>query len=464
MKKCISVLLSLCLLLSCLPGCGKEPAETEIPPITVLPEEKPEERPESPGVPNVETLPEPVTVSLEEADFLPLEETSLTLFHQGLIMAFRDGVYGYMDRSGQWVLEPQYLLTMDFQSGGLAAAMENGLWGYIDRSGNWVIAPQFEGAMDFDENGYAVVKSVDTWKLGLIDTTGAWVLEPVYDEISAADENGLRSVIGSGGSSIIDICGNRITHMYDVRPYNFDTSEIVVVSRDGRYGAVDKNGNTVISVRYSDLSAFDAGGLALAAENKKYGFLDVTGEWAIQPVFDGVSRFSSNGPALAVMRELDKATSTMQKRWGYIDRQGRWVLHLDVDHAWEFREGYARVKKNGLYGMIDQQGNYVIEPVYRRLGEMSNGMVWFWENGKIGYLDSSGNVAIPATFTPVYDTAEGFGYDFYADGLAIVQLGETEGIIDKSGNWIIEPVEVHFMTPVEQWQPGDFDHSKWQRM
>ncbi len=330
MKKCISVLLSLCLLLSCFPGCGKESAEPEIPPITVLPEEKPEERPEAPGIPSVETPPESVMVSLEEADFLPLEEVSYTLFHQGLVKASNDTIYGYMDRTGQWVTDLKYQLTGKPRTDGITPAVRDRLCGYIDRDENWVIAPQFEEARDFDENGYAVVRVTGTWKLGLIDTVGAWVLEPVYDEISEADEEGRRAVAKGGSSCIIDINGNRLAQTYDVWLHNFDISEIVVVSREGRYGAVDKNGKTVISVRYTDLSAFDAGGLALAAENKKYGFLNVTGEWAIQPVFDAVSRFSSNGPALAVVREFDEETSTMQKHWGYIDRQC--PLSMCVDH------------------------------------------------------------------------------------------------------------------------------------
>jgi hypothetical protein len=90
--------------------------------------------------------------------------------------------WGFMDRTGKIVIEPQFSDVSDFFDGlarvdkdhrscfidetgkvvipctferagnfsdGLAPVLVGRLWGYLDRSGRMVIAPQFQGAADF---------------------------------------------------------------------------------------------------------------------------------------------------------------------------------------------------------------------------------------------------------------------------------------------------------------------------
>ena len=54
-------------------------------------------------------------------------------------------------------------------------------WGYIDKSGQWAVMPQFETAGLFRGN-YAAVSTGDPWDytMGIIDASGAWAVEPHY--------------------------------------------------------------------------------------------------------------------------------------------------------------------------------------------------------------------------------------------------------------------------------------------
>ena len=54
----------------------------------------------------------------------------LESFSQGLAVARADGLYGYVDIDGQWVIAPQFESAQPF-SEGLAAVCQDGLWGYI---------------------------------------------------------------------------------------------------------------------------------------------------------------------------------------------------------------------------------------------------------------------------------------------------------------------------------------------
>jgi len=121
-----------------------------------------------------------------------------------------DDLFGYIDKSGAWVIEPKFNATRNFDkiSGmarvkldgqwayvnrggtilrirdtkkygdfhdGLALGKKGGKYGYFNNTGAWVIAPKFDAAHDF-QNGYAVVKIANRW--GLIDKKGNWVIQP----------------------------------------------------------------------------------------------------------------------------------------------------------------------------------------------------------------------------------------------------------------------------------------------
>ncbi len=86
------------------------------------------------------------------------------------------GEYGFIDRTGKFVIKPQFDLTFHF-SEGLAAVKVGKRWGYIDRQGRMVIKPQsLEGAEDF-HHGLALVHTVDG-RYGYIDKSGTYVWVP----------------------------------------------------------------------------------------------------------------------------------------------------------------------------------------------------------------------------------------------------------------------------------------------
>ena len=53
----------------------------------------------------------------------------------------------------------------------------NGKWGYIDKTGNWAIQPQFDQAGLWG-SGITRVRVGDHY--GFIDQRGKWVVEPIF--------------------------------------------------------------------------------------------------------------------------------------------------------------------------------------------------------------------------------------------------------------------------------------------
>ena len=73
------------------------------------------------------------------------------------------GKWGFADKTGKIVIEPQYEGANSFNIG-LGAVCVDGAWGYINSSGTVRIDCQFEDCQPFAANGIAAVKEKGMWK------------------------------------------------------------------------------------------------------------------------------------------------------------------------------------------------------------------------------------------------------------------------------------------------------------
>src|SRR5438309_669023 len=86
-----------------------------------------------------------------------------------VLLIVENGKYGYIDKTGRVVIEPQFTNAGEF-SEGLAYVEINDLYGFIDTTGSLVIPPQFDEVESFSEGRAAVSNSSGKW--GFIDRDG----------------------------------------------------------------------------------------------------------------------------------------------------------------------------------------------------------------------------------------------------------------------------------------------------
>ncbi len=91
-------------------------------------------------------------------------------FSGGLAWARLEGIIGFINPEGEWVIKPQFATVRDF-------GKKKGEVGFLNNKGEWAIAPQFDVVRDF-KKGYAPVQVDNKW--GLIDKTGKWVIKPAF--------------------------------------------------------------------------------------------------------------------------------------------------------------------------------------------------------------------------------------------------------------------------------------------
>jgi len=188
------------------------------------------------------------------------------------------GVYvinGYIDTTGKMILSGErgeYDKARSFSEGLAAVAFSSGImqdkWGYIDKTGNMLIEPQFEYAEGFRE-GLAVVGMHDEWgqkKYGYIDKTGKIVIKPQFDDARDFVHGFARVKIGKKWGHI-DKTGRIISKQLFllVGPFSEEGLARVAISKepygDPEYiwGYIDTTGKIVIEPQFEYAGDFTNG-------------------------------------------------------------------------------------------------------------------------------------------------------------------------------------------------------------
>lgn len=138
------------------------------------------------------------------------------LFSEGLVPIEVGGSsFGFMDTTGAMVIMPRFNFVGGFHEGLAYAQPEERasgeeIVGYIDKSGEWVIEPQFDGFEpgNFSEGLAALHDPYGAGGdiCGYIDKSGAWAIEPRFNEAHDFSQ-GRALVVVDGVYSFIDDTG-----------------------------------------------------------------------------------------------------------------------------------------------------------------------------------------------------------------------------------------------------------------
>lgn len=382
---------------------------------------------------------------------------------------------GYIDINGNYVISPQFNFARAF-SEELAAVKdsETGLWGYIDLSGEYVISPKYFGAGSF-KDGYAVVSLDSHSEYGVINKQGNYVIEPIYDGASYFKEGyALVKDPESDMYKYIDESGNDAPFGTYYKAYLFDNGRAVVcedgahggwkiLKDDGDYEYFDVNIDWFRSFRaYGDYTLLSlyidfTDGYPVRTIDGQYVMVDEYGR-AISPYFDYLEGFSG---------DYSKAGQKVDGKmlYGYVDKNFNWTIEPQYEEAYNFLPDYAMVQKvreidyknydseyerDHLFDswvVIDKNGNEILDgaehngiklctmhmnslrdgiptPASRRISDDPAGYVY-------GYVNINYQEVLPF----IYEEVDPFASD---GSYAIVKYNGKYGMIDQSGNWLIE--------------------------
>lgn len=222
-------------------------------------------------------------------------------FSEGLAAVKVDstGKYGFIDKDGEWKINPEFGGAAAFHEGMAAVVAWQGpdgrnvssKRGYVDKSGKLVIGYRFDYACNFKPNGTAVVAvNGDNGlpRYGLVDKKGDWLITPQFDFLKADGDWYQCRFVGGDTYGWCDSHGKMVINPQFKDIDCFDGGELAPASLDGKtYGFIDRTGKMVIAPQFDWASSF-ADGLAIVRQAEMYGFIGEDGRYAVNPQFSGV--------------------------------------------------------------------------------------------------------------------------------------------------------------------------------
>lgn len=304
----------------------------------------------------------------------------------------------------------------------------NGLWGYMNGSGDVVITPRWAEAHLFS-GGVAQVSLEPDEKDGLIDAQGNVVVPPQY----GIEEYALSYLISQTDGQRLQGYYDKASGFYLPPQYDaiFDfgrDSGPILAWRDDLYGYLCREtGEVVIPFQYNgelDNIWFSAGYALAASEADAYDeqgnyvgwrtefhLIDAQGEETRFP--EGIS---ADGPVksgvLRVERELsDQEAAAKPMGWGI------------------------------AYGLAQPDGTILAQPQYDYVSDAADGCVCFWDNGLCGHMDLTGKEIVPAKYN--IDLGGPIPEYFFSNGYAAFEdMGDNWPetarwiLLDRAGNEI----------------------------
>lgn len=298
-----------------------------------------------------------VTAGVEEGDLLPVKN--------------QEGLYGFVDTTGQMVITPQYDSAASF-SEGLAKVVLDGQISFIDLTGQVVFTLENASSAGNFSCGRAWYE--EDGLVGVVDTEGNIIVEPKYENIGGYCEG-----------------------------YTW-------VSSGDLYGFIDSSGTQITGLIYGEAGSFHEGRAYVWTESDGYGYIDTTGTVVIDLQYTIASVFNDG-----------YASVCLDGNFGFIDPDGNQLTDMTLGYSDTLYEGLALSRsEEGLYGFVDSLGQMVIEPAYKSVASFSGGLASVYDGEYFGYIDMNGDVVIPLEYKAAYRFSEGLGrvwdgsyYGFY---------------------------------------------------
>lgn len=181
---------------------------------------------------------------------------------------YYSGKYGFIDKTGKLVIQPQFDAASDYFSEGFALFKIGEKWGFVNKDRKIVIEAKFKWLEDFSE-GFAAACKED--KCGFIDKTGEFVIKPQFQN-ARGFINGFARVRFKqyGDWYFIDKSGKTVRKADEFPESQNDLPKEYPILKvvDGKKVFVDETGKVVFENKWDFVKGF-RNGVALVFNNDK---------------------------------------------------------------------------------------------------------------------------------------------------------------------------------------------------
>ena len=373
------------------------------------------------------------------------EYDQILILEKGKFLVTKYNKRGIIDQDGKVLQQITYDCIADFKNG-FAQISIGGKYGFINRDGELVIQPSLISVQEITNRGYLISKEIDGHTLyAFVDTLLQNTIPFTYDDITIlpdgfiARKNTIKQLLDINGKSITSYNYNSIYLANEGKTLN---SSIFIAENKSKYGVTDHKGRVMLPFIYNTIVSDSSGKyyIVTTADNKT-SLIDSSKNVLVQPGQNMIS-YLSNG--IYVIRNENSTPENLQVRLYNVKLKKYLNLKPYQDVSSNFSDGLLAVLINKKVGYINDNGDLIIEPIYER-----STLDYSYENME-GDGDGDGEGYSENNMTSLYSDCSFIdvnknsieesiwksNYDF-SEGLAVVQIGDKFGYINKKGQIVI---------------------------
>lgn len=297
-----------------------------------------------------------------------------TPYEKSVLTYKENGKYGLINLEGKQITKPVYdeISSINYKEGTFLVK-QNELEGIINMKGKVIIKCEYESVTSdnyYSENGnnkqagfIVSKKTEDGYRYGYANYRGTIILNPIYTQLERvteiANEKGVYFIaFKNGQAGLLKNNKEILNYEYEDIQYNV-LGSIFVTKRNGKYGAVNQEGTTVLYPEYDNVYT---GGMYLNALKDKDIFI-----------------FDLNGNKIET-NEVSKTKTENANYYITIDKNNKYKvvdskdnIIIDKDYTYiEYLPGdYFIVERDSKSGIIDSNGKSVIELKYDSISRIN---------------------------------------------------------------------------------------------
>lgn len=308
-----------------------------------------------------------------------------TPYEKSVLTYKENGKYGLINLEGKQITKPVYdeISSINYKEGTFLVK-QNELEGIINMKGKVIIKCEYESVTSdnyYSENGnkkqagfIVSKKTEDGYRYGYANYRGTIILNPIYTQLERvteiANEKGVYFIaFKNGQAGLLKNNKEILNYEYEDIQYNV-LGSIFVTKRNGKYGAVNQEGTTVLYPEYDNIYT---GGMYLNALKDKDIFI-----------------FDLNGNKIET-NEVSKTKTENANYYITIDKNNKYKvvdskdnIIIDKDYTYiEYLPGdYFIVERDSKSGIIDSNGKSVIELKYDSISRINETDILQMETNK----------------------------------------------------------------------------------
>ncbi len=308
-----------------------------------------------------------------------------TPYEKSVLTYKENGKYGLINLEGKQITKPVYdeISSINYKEGTFLVK-QNELEGIINMKGKVIIKCEYESVTSdnyYSENGnkkqagfIVSKKTEDGYRYGYANYRGTIILNPIYTQLERvteiANEKGVYFIaFKNGQAGLLKNNKEILNYEYEDIQYNV-LGSIFVTKRNGKYGAVNQEGTTVLYPEYDNVYT---GGMYLNALKDKDIFI-----------------FDLNGNKIET-NEVSKTKTENANYYITIDKNNKYKvvdskdnIIIDKDYTYiEYLPGdYFIVERDSKSGTIDSNGKSVIELKYDSISRINETDILQMETNK----------------------------------------------------------------------------------